>query len=84
MLSGLPVAGFDGSLNERFRVAGTTSGAGYVHAKTGTLTGVSTLAGTVLTRDGALLSFAAMTDEVGATDARLAGDRIAATRARCG
>jgi D-alanyl-D-alanine carboxypeptidase/D-alanyl-D-alanine-endopeptidase (penicillin-binding protein 4) len=84
VLSGLPVAAFAGSLALRFRVAGDISGAGYVHAKTGTLTGVSTLAGTVLTRDGALLSFAVMADRVGPTDARPMADRIAATIAGCG
>lgn len=84
VLSGLPVAGFDGSLADRFLVTGTTSGAGLVHAKTGALTGVSSLAGTILTHDGALVSFALLTDRIGTTDARLAGDRIAATLARCG
>jgi serine-type D-Ala-D-Ala carboxypeptidase/endopeptidase (penicillin-binding protein 4) len=84
VLSGLPVAGFDGSLTYRFRIAGATPGAGFVHAKTGTLTGVSTLAGTVLTSDGTLLSFALMADRIGATDARGTADRIAATLAGCG
>lgn len=60
------------------------SGAGYVHAKTGTLAGVTSLAGTVLTRDGALLSFAVLADRIGATSARPAADRIAATLAGCG
>lgn len=83
VLSGLPVGGFDGSLLERFRVVGV-SGAGYVHAKTGTLAGVTSLAGTVLTRDGALLSFAVLADRIGATSARPAVDRIAATLAGCG
>jgi serine-type D-Ala-D-Ala carboxypeptidase/endopeptidase (penicillin-binding protein 4) len=83
VLSGLPVAGFDGSLADRFRVVGA-SGAGYVRAKTGTLTAVSSLAGTVLTRDGALLSFAVMTDRAEVTDPRPATDRIAATIAGCG
>ena len=82
-LSGLPVGGFDGSLADRFRVVGA-SGAGYVRAKTGTLTDVSSLAGTVLTRDGALLSFAVMTDRAEVTDARPGADRIAATIAGCG
>lgn len=83
VLSGLPVGGFDGALADRFRVVGA-SGAGYVRAKTGTLTGVSSLAGTVMTRDGALLSFAVMIDRIGATDARPGADRIAATIAGCG
>lgn len=83
-LPGLPVAAVDGSLLLRFRVNGATPGAGYVHPKSGTLAGVSTLAGTVLTRGGALLSFAVMADDIGPTDARPVADRIAATLAGCG
>lgn len=99
VLSGLPVAGFTGTLAGRF-TAGRGSGrdgprngsgngqtgdahraAGLVRAKTGTLTGVNTLAGAVVDADGRLLTFAFMTK--GATDAS-ALDRLAAAVAGCG
>ncbi|MFE5484737.1 D-alanyl-D-alanine carboxypeptidase/D-alanyl-D-alanine-endopeptidase [Streptomyces sp. NPDC056527] len=57
-LTGLPVGGFSGTLEGRFDTAPATDGAGLVRAKTGTLTGVNTLAGTVVTADGRLLAFA--------------------------
>jgi D-alanyl-D-alanine carboxypeptidase/D-alanyl-D-alanine-endopeptidase (penicillin-binding protein 4) len=86
LVTGLPVAGFSGTLAERF---GTTAagGAGVVRAKTGTLTGVTSLAGVVAHGDDAppgqfrLLAFALMTDDVQVSntlDARDALDRIAA------
>jgi D-alanyl-D-alanine carboxypeptidase/D-alanyl-D-alanine-endopeptidase (penicillin-binding protein 4) len=87
LLSGLPVAGFDGTLEDRFRRAGETAGAGVVRAKTGTLRGVSALAGVVRTQDGRLLSFAVSSDGVpdGATGAAQAAlDRFAAALAACG
>ena len=49
VISGLPVAGFTGSLELRFS-AGEADGRGLVRAKTGTLTGVSGLAGLVTGR----------------------------------
>jgi D-alanyl-D-alanine carboxypeptidase/D-alanyl-D-alanine-endopeptidase (penicillin-binding protein 4) len=57
-LTGLPVAGFTGTLADRYETAGGQAGAGLVRAKTGTLTGVNTLAGTATTPDGRLLAFA--------------------------
>ncbi|MGW2015423.1 D-alanyl-D-alanine carboxypeptidase/D-alanyl-D-alanine endopeptidase [Streptomyces sp. NPDC001927] len=58
VLTGLPVGGFSGTLKGRFDTGTALGGAGLVRAKTGTLTGVNTLAGTVVTADGRLLAFA--------------------------
>jgi serine-type D-Ala-D-Ala carboxypeptidase/endopeptidase (penicillin-binding protein 4) len=85
VLTGLPVAGFTGTLSDRYEDAATHSGVGLVRAKTGTLTGVNTLAGTVVDADGRLLAFAFLTE--GATDqatARTTLDHTAATLATCG
>ncbi|MEE1930354.1 D-alanyl-D-alanine carboxypeptidase/D-alanyl-D-alanine-endopeptidase [Streptomyces sp. TRM 70351] len=85
LLTGLPVAGFTGTLSRRYAADGTTDAAGLVRAKTGTLTGVNTLAGQVVDAEGRLLSFAFLT--TGTTDARGAQDaldRLAAAVAACG
>jgi D-alanyl-D-alanine carboxypeptidase/D-alanyl-D-alanine-endopeptidase (penicillin-binding protein 4) len=85
VLTGLPVAGFTGSLALRFD-EGDPDGLGTVRAKTGTLTGVHGLAGTVTTRDGALLAFVAVADRVRPRrqlDARVLVDRMAAALAGC-
>ncbi|AJT65374.2 hypothetical protein T261_3709 [Streptomyces lydicus] len=82
VVTGLPVAGFTGTLSSRYA---RTAGAGAVRAKTGTLTGVNTLAGTVVDADGRLLVFAFMTS--GTTNpqgAQQALDRLASTVANCG
>ncbi|GAC1443539.1 MAG: hypothetical protein NVSMB55_17360 [Mycobacteriales bacterium] len=87
VLSGLPVAGFDGTLERRFRTGPGVAAAGVVRAKTGTLNGVSALAGLVRTRDGRLLAFDFTADGVpfGATLAsQTALDRLAAALAGCG
>ncbi|EST38987.1 hypothetical protein N566_04490, partial [Streptomycetaceae bacterium MP113-05] len=58
VLTGMPVAHFTGTLDGRYDGA---RGAGVVRAKTGTLTGVNTLAGTVVDADGRMLAFAFLT-----------------------
>lgn len=87
VLSGLPVAGFDGTLGDRYRDATTAPAAGKVRAKTGTLTGVSALAGLVRTAQGRLLVFDLTADAapVGRTRAAEAAlDRAATALASCG
>ncbi len=83
VLTGLPVAGFSGTLRSRY--ADASAGTGMVRAKTGTLTGVNALAGTVVDADGRLLAFAFITN--GSTDAhgaQAALDRLASALANCG
>ncbi len=62
LLAGLPVAGKKGSLAHKYNRSHTKSARGLVHAKTGTLHGVHSLAGYVHTRDGELLIFVLMAD----------------------
>jgi D-alanyl-D-alanine carboxypeptidase/D-alanyl-D-alanine-endopeptidase (penicillin-binding protein 4) len=81
----LPVAGFTGSLASRFDT-GDPAGRGRVRAKTGTLTGVHGLAGTVTSVDGAVMSFVAIADRVkpvNTLDARQRIDELAAALAGC-
>jgi serine-type D-Ala-D-Ala carboxypeptidase/endopeptidase (penicillin-binding protein 4) len=86
-LSGLPVGGFDGTLEKRYRLGPSLPAAGVVRAKTGTLNGISALAGLVRTADGRLLAFDLTADGVplGASkQAEAALDRYVAVLARCG
>jgi D-alanyl-D-alanine carboxypeptidase/D-alanyl-D-alanine-endopeptidase (penicillin-binding protein 4) len=87
VLSGLPIAGFTGTLDEdgRFGSGSTLAGAGLVRAKTGSLTGVDTLAGIARDSSGGLLVFAFMSngnDDATAADATL--DRMAVAMLHCG
>ncbi|GGY44195.1 D-alanyl-D-alanine carboxypeptidase/D-alanyl-D-alanine endopeptidase [Streptomyces omiyaensis] len=80
LLTGLPVGGFTGTLAGRYGQA--PAGAGLVRAKTGTLTGVNTLAGTVVTPDGRLLAFAFLAGRTPSPDlAQPALDRLSAALA---
>jgi D-alanyl-D-alanine carboxypeptidase/D-alanyl-D-alanine-endopeptidase (penicillin-binding protein 4) len=87
LLTGLPVAGFDGTLRQRYRKGLARAAAGEVRAKTGTLDGVSALAGYVRTRSGRLLAFDLTADGVGigaTAGAQKALDLLATAIARCG
>jgi serine-type D-Ala-D-Ala carboxypeptidase/endopeptidase (penicillin-binding protein 4) len=85
VVSGLPVAGFNGSLAYRFVTQGADA-RGLVRAKTGTLTGVHALAGTTVDRDGTPLVFVAVADRVqllDTLDARAELDGLTAAIASC-
>ncbi|MEV4560959.1 D-alanyl-D-alanine carboxypeptidase/D-alanyl-D-alanine-endopeptidase [Kitasatospora sp. NPDC049285] len=86
VITGLPIAGFTGTLVNRFGAkSGAAEAAGIVRAKTGTLQGVNTLAGTVVDADGRVLAFALMTKTTADPNtARAAVDRIVARIAACG
>ena len=85
LLTGLPVAGLEGTLQSRFDEPGEAAGVGMVRAKTGSLTGVTSLAGTVTDAEGRLLVFAVLADAVPAIGpARDVVDQVAAVLAGCG
>jgi D-alanyl-D-alanine carboxypeptidase/D-alanyl-D-alanine-endopeptidase (penicillin-binding protein 4) len=88
LATGLPVAGFSGTMLRRFRDKGTLAYAGLVHAKTGTLKNVTSLAGTVVDRDGRLLVFAFISNRstpVSASQSPTKGlDALIAVVASCG
>lgn len=84
LFSGLPVAGYDGTLAERFTSSHMAGAAGEVRAKTGTLSHVAALAGVVTTADGRVLLFALLANNTPDGQARESLDRIATTIANCG
>lgn len=79
VLTGLPVAGFSGTLQGRYTDADAITGSGLIRAKTGTLTGVNSLAGTVVGPGGRLLAFAFLAEKAPAPDtAQRALDHLSA------
>lgn len=83
LLDWLPVGGLEGTVAGRYE---SEPAAGAVRAKTGSLTGVTTLAGTIQTADGRLLAFAMMADGMpyGPNPPRDAFDEMVNALAECG
>lgn len=84
LITDLPVSGFTGTLVDRF--ARLTASLGMVRAKTGTLTGVHSLAGYALDADGRPVVFAVMADRTSKNaplEAQAALDKVAAAIAAC-
>ncbi len=88
VFTGLPIAGYTGTLFDRFLLDRAQAGVGVVRAKTGSLPGTSALAGTVVTADGRLLGFALTATDIGAggaaLEARAVIDALVADLASCG
>jgi D-alanyl-D-alanine carboxypeptidase/D-alanyl-D-alanine-endopeptidase (penicillin-binding protein 4) len=85
VITGMPVAGFSGTLEDRYATSVTQTGAGVVRAKTGTLSDVTALAGFAYDADGRVLAFAFMVNKVkSVAAARVAVDRLASVVAGCG
>lgn len=64
LLEGFPVGGVTGTLTDRFDDARERAGRGVVRAKTGSLRDVTTLAGYLVTSDGAPVAFALVANQV--------------------
>ncbi len=86
IFGGLPVAGWSGTMAKRFVSPRPNQvGQGIVRAKTGTLSGVNTIAGELITKDGRLLVFAIMASgSANMITARAALDRLPAKLVLCG
>lgn len=84
LLSGLPIAAATGTLATRFDEKGDRVAGGVLRAKTGTLTGVHSLAGTVVDADGRVLVFAVLAGGKGTDAARDSLDDFGARLAACG
>lgn len=86
LFAGLPVGAWSGTLSDRFADRSTSGGAGVIRAKTGTLSGVNAISGIAVTKDGRLLAFAILADQVpvDSDTARVKLDLIANTIAACG
>jgi D-alanyl-D-alanine carboxypeptidase/D-alanyl-D-alanine-endopeptidase (penicillin-binding protein 4) len=85
ILTGLPVAGVEGSLGSRFGDEQSRSGRGLVRGKTGTLTGVHALAGYLRTKDQQLVAYAFLVNDAkNDYEAKVWLDRVSAALSRCG
>ncbi|MBO3148570.1 D-alanyl-D-alanine carboxypeptidase/D-alanyl-D-alanine endopeptidase, partial [Dermatophilus congolensis] len=87
ILDNLPVAALTGTLHDRFATPQTTTGRGIVRAKTGTLTGIGGLTGTLVTNSGRLLTYTILADQAPPTtslETRAALDYVATTLVSCG
>ena len=85
LLDLLPIAGGSGTLSDRF-IDGTPAGsgpAGWLRAKTGSLTAVNALAGVVTDRSGRVLSFSLISNNAGPSG-RTAIDAVAVALWSCG
>lgn len=84
LLDLLPIAGGSGTLSDRFLDPDNSrSAAGWLRAKTGSLTGTNALAGVVTDANGRVLTFAFISNNAGPTG-RTAIDAVAATLRTCG
>ncbi|KUI02397.1 D-alanyl-D-alanine carboxypeptidase [Mycolicibacterium acapulense] len=79
----LPVAGGSGTLSNRYLEGAHKDSAGFLRAKTGSLTGTNSLSGIVTDEDGRVLTFALISNNAGPTG-RIALDNVAATLRACG
>jgi D-alanyl-D-alanine carboxypeptidase/D-alanyl-D-alanine-endopeptidase (penicillin-binding protein 4) len=80
----LPIAGGSGTLSNRYLdTDGGRAAAGYLRAKTGSLTGTNSLAGIVTDASGRVLTFAFISNNAGPTG-RTAIDALAAALRSCG
>ena len=85
VITGLPVAGVEGSLRVRFFDDQSLAGRGVVRAKTGTLRKVHSLAGVARTADGSLLTFAFLINNPkNDFAANVWLDRVTTAISRCG
>ncbi|MCR6711836.1 MAG: D-alanyl-D-alanine carboxypeptidase/D-alanyl-D-alanine-endopeptidase [Demequina sp.] len=83
LLTYLPLGGLEGTVAARFEDA---PAAGFLRAKTGSLTGVTALTGVVVTADGRQLAFATLLDGMGYGQAKpmAAVDEFVNALAQCG
>ena len=80
----LPIAGGSGTLSNRYLDTDAgRSAAGFLRAKTGSLTGTNSLAGFITDASGRVLTFALMSNDAGPTG-RVALDTLATVLRSCG